>query len=73
MKKIIIIFFALILTSSNMVFAGQYVSKKSYKLNEYNSRGQKTGYTKVYYQGDKSNIKKVERYSTSGKRTNVYR
>lgn len=72
MKKVIILTFVLLLTG-NFAFASQYVAKKNYKLNEYNSRGQKTGYTKVYYQGDKSNIKKVERYSTSGKRINVYR
>lgn len=72
MKKI----FALILCLfifNGVAFASNYQSKQSYKLNEYNSRGQKVSYTKVYYQGDRQNVKKVEKYSTNGKRTNVYR
>lgn len=72
MKKLSVLFLVLFLLE-NITFASNYTARQNYKLNEYNSRGQKTGYTKVYYQGDKSNIKKVERYSTSGKRTNVYR
>lgn len=72
MKKI----FALVLCLfmfNGIAFANNYQSRQFYKLNEYNSRGQKVSYTKVYYQGDKQNVKKVERYSTNGKRINVYR
>lgn len=72
MKKVLVMILMLIL-AGNMVFAGQYSSTKNYKLNQYNSKGQKVGYTKVYYQSNKSNIKKVEKYSTNGKRTEVYR
>lgn len=72
MKKILLSIICILLLS-NTAFADNYSARKNYKLNEYNSRGQKVGYTKVYYQGDKSNIKKVEIYSTNGKRTNVYR
>ena len=42
-------------------------------MNQYNSKGQKVGYTKVYYQGDKQNVKRVEKYSTNGKRTELYK
>lgn len=69
-------FFALILCLfmfNGIVFASNYQHKQFYKLNEYNSRGQKVGYTKVYYQGDRQNVKKVEKYSTNGKRINVYK
>jgi len=72
MKKVVIMILALMLVG-NVAFAGQYSSTKNYKLNQYNSKGQKVGYTKVYYQNNKSNIKKVEKYSTTGKRTEVYR
>lgn len=71
MKKIVVILCLILIGSS--AFADNYQARKSYKLNEYNSKGQKVGYTKVYYQGDKQNIKRVEKYSTSGKRTGVYR
>ena len=72
MKKVVIMILALMLVG-NVAFASQYSSTKNYKLNQYNSKGQKVGYTKVYYQNNKSNIKKVEKYSTTGKRTEVYR
>lgn len=71
MKKIVIVLCLILL--GNVVLASNYEARKSYKLNEYNSKGQKVGYTKVYYQGDKQNVKRVEKYSTSGKRTGVYR
>ena len=72
MEKILVLGFSLLLLS-NMVFAGQATTTKNYKLNQYNSKGQKVGYTKVYYQNNKSNVKKVEKYSTNGRRTEVYR
>lgn len=72
MKKIFAIFILLILLS-NTALASNYSSTKNYKLNQYNSKGQKVGYTKVYYSNDKSNIKKVEEYSTNGKRIKVHK
>lgn len=72
MKKVLSLMLCL-LFFSNIAFASNYQARKFYKMNEYNSRGQKTGYTKVYYQGERQNVKKVEKYSTNGKRTNVYR
>ena len=72
MKKVLVMILMLVL-AGNMAFAGQYSSTKNYKLNQYNSKGQKVGYTKVYYQNNKSNVKKVEKYSTNGRRTEVYK
>ena len=46
---------------------------KYYKLTERNSRGQKVSTTRVYYQGDKSNVKKIEVYGTNGRRIKQYR
>lgn len=71
MKKIALLL-ALILLG-NVAFASNYKSKQYYKMNQYNSKGQKVGYTKVYYQGDKQNVKRVEKYSTNGKRTELYK
>ena len=71
MKKITLLLMIILL--GNVVFADNYQSKQYYKLNQYNSKGQKVGYTKVYYQGDKQNVKRVEKYSTNGKRTELYK
>lgn len=68
MKKLFGLLLVVLFTTNTAFCATKY-----YKMNEYNSRGQKTGYTKVYYQNDRTNVKKVEKYSTSGKRTNLYR
>jgi len=46
-------------------------SQKYSKASEYNNRGQKVGYYKVYSSGDK--VTKVEKYSTSGKRVQKVR
>lgn len=72
MKKLFILTVSFMLIG-NVCFASNYQSTKSYKFNEYNSRGQKVSYTKVYYNGDRSNVKKVEAYNTKGKRTKQYR
>lgn len=69
MKKGLVLTLVLVLFG-NVALAG---STNYYKLNQYNSRGQKTGYTKVYYKGDRSNVKKIEKYNTKGKRTELYR
>lgn len=68
MKKV----FSLLVIMLLMANSG-FCATKYYKMNEYNSRGQKTGYTKVYYQNEKTNVKKVEKYNTKGKRTNLYK
>ena len=73
MKKVILSILCLVLFGNICYANNNYQARQYYKLNEYNSRGQKVSYTKVYYQGEKQNVKKVEKYSTSGKRTNVYR
>lgn len=72
MKKILSLTFILLLLG-NVAFAGQYAYTKSYKLNQYDNKGRKIGYTKVYYKSDKANVTKVERYNTKGRRTELYR
>lgn len=72
MKKTIILTLVLILTSG-VAFSRNYESQKYYKLTERNSRGQKVSTTRVYYQGDKSNVKKIEVYGTNGRRIKQYR
>lgn len=72
MKKVLSLVLVLMLFG-NVALASNYTSIKNYKLNQYNSKGQKVGYTKVYYQGEKQNVKKVEKYSTNGKRIEVYK
>lgn len=72
MKKILSLTIIALMFGSS-AFCANYQSTRNYKLTEYNSKGQKVGYTKVYYKGDKSNVKKVEQYSTKGYRTKLYR
>ena len=72
MKKVLSLVLVLMLFG-NVALASNCTSTKNYKLNQYNSKGQKVGYTKVYYQGEKQNVKKVEKYSTNGKRIEVYK
>lgn len=72
MKKLFIATLVLFLTSS-IAFAKNYESQKYYKLTERNSKGQKVSTTRVYYQGDKSNVKRVETYSTTGRKIKEYR
>lgn len=71
MKKLFIVTLLLMFCSEG--FCANYQSTKYYTLTERNSRGQKVSTTRYYYQGEKQNIKKIERYSTSGKRTNLYK
>lgn len=45
-----------------------YTSQRYSKANTYNSRGQKTGYVKRTYSPRGNKTKKIEVFSTSGKR-----
>lgn len=72
MKKLCVLTLMLALCSG-FAYASSYQTQKYYKLTERNSRGQKVGTTRVYYRGDKSNITKVEKYNTNGRREKLYR
>lgn len=46
---------------------------KYQSFNQYNSKGQKVGTVRVYYQGDRTNVSKIEKRNTNNKRTESYR
>lgn len=72
MKKFLVLSILLTLVG-NIAVAKNYQSEKYYKLTERNSRGQKVSTTRVYYRGDRTNVTKVEQYSTSGRQTRQWR
>lgn len=73
MKKVLSIAILLFFVGNVGLCTTNSNSTKTYKMNQYNSKGQKVGYSKIYYKGDKTNIIKVEKYNTKGKRLETYR